>query len=140
LSKNSLIYRGEVRAVIPGQCRGELVLVDSYISFFGEVSPDHGCLTTLENRCFSNKVLVFRGTRGSTVAPYIIYALRRSNTAPVCILVAEVEPMLIAGCVLAEIPLFVIKNYEELIRNIRDITSSVYLEVRGSELLLYKEL
>jgi len=140
LSSTSLVYRGEVKPIIPGFCRGEVTLVDGYISFFGEVSPDRGCLSTLENKCFNGKVLVFKGTRGSTVAPYVIYALRRNNTAPVCILVAEVEPMLIVGCVIAEIPLFVVKDYEGLVKNIHVINNSGYLEVRGSELLLYRRV
>jgi predicted aconitase with swiveling domain len=54
--------------------------------------------------------------------------------------VAEVEPMLIVGCVIAEIPLFVVKDYEGLVKNIHVINNSGYLEVRGSELLLYRRV
>jgi len=140
LSSNSPVYRSEVKQIVPGPCSGEVVLVDSYISFFGEVNPEQGCLSTLENRCFRGKVLVFRGTRGSTVAPYIIYALRKSNAAPACIIVAEAEPMLIAGCVIAEIPLFVAGNYSELVKSIQAYSNSVYLVVKGAELLLYKRV
>lgn len=126
-----------MKPVIPGPCSGEVILVDDYVSFFGEVNPDQGCLIVQENKCFQNKVFIFRGTRGSTVAPYVIYALKKNNTAPKCILVAELEPMLIAGCVLAEIPLFLIENYKDLVNSIRNFKESVYLEVLDSELLLY---
>jgi len=140
LSNTFLVYRGKVKPVITGPCFGEVVLVDSYISFFGEVNPDQGCLVVQENTCFRDKVFIFRGTRGSTVAPYVIYALRKNNTAPKCILVAELEPMLIAGCVLAEIPLFLIENYKELVNSICDFKEGLYLEVRNSELLLYRRI
>ncbi|MCC6033960.1 MAG: DUF126 domain-containing protein [Desulfurococcaceae archaeon] len=139
MSKSSLAYKGSVKPIIPGPCSGEVVLVDGHISFFGEIDPEQGCLINLENVCFRDKILIFKGTRGSTVAPYVIYALRRNNIAPRCMLVAEVEPMLIAGCVLAEIPLFIVEKYEELVELVKKIHSKVYLEVCGNVLLLYKK-
>ncbi len=140
MSDTLLVHRGRVKPVIPGSCNGDVVLVDSYISFFAEVNPDTGCLVAPSELCFRDAVLVFRGTRGSTVAPYIIYALRRNNTAPRCILVAEAEPMLIAGCVLAEIPLYVVEDYEGLVSSIRLAKKSAYLEVREHEALLYERV
>lgn len=138
MSENSLAYRGNIKPIVPGPCSGEVVLVDGYISFFGEVDPERGCLIDLENVCFRDKILVFKGTRGSTIAPYVIYALRKNNVAPRCILVADVEPMLIAGCVLAEIPLFTVERYEEFVELVKSTHSNVYLEVCGGALLLYK--
>ncbi len=138
MSENSLVYRGSVKPIVPGPCSGEVVLVNGYISFFGEIDPERGCFIDSKNVCFHDKILVFKGTRGSTVAPYVIYALRRNNTAPRCILVAEVEPMLIAGCVLAEIPLFTVEKYEEFVRLVKNTHSNLYLEVCGGVLLLYR--
>lgn len=98
--------RIKVKPVVPGICKGEALVIDRYLSFFGEVDPETACLRDDPNVCIQGKVLVFRGSRGSTVGPYIIYALSRSDKKPVCMIAEEVEPMLIAGCVLGEIPLY----------------------------------
>jgi predicted aconitase with swiveling domain len=95
-----------VKPVIPGPCTGEVVLISKYLSFFGEVDPERGCTRGEQGVCFAGKVLVFPGSRGSTVGPYVIYALRKAGVAPICMIVEEVEPMLVAGCVLGEIPLY----------------------------------
>jgi len=96
----------KARPVVPGSCSGEVLVLNRYLSFFGEVDPETGCLRENELICISGKILVFKGSRGSTVGPYVMYALKKSNKAPSCIIVEEVEPLLVAGCVLADIPLF----------------------------------
>jgi len=126
--------RAKLRPVIPGVCKGELLIVDRYISFFGEVDPVTGCLKNTTDLCVGGKVLVFRGSRGSTVAPYILYALRKNSKAPTCMLVKEVEPMLVAGCVLGEIPLYVVLNYHEVVEACRNMCA----EVEGDELRVHK--
>lgn len=93
--------------------------MDRYISFFGEVDPSRGVLKLGDRELdISGKALVMRGTRGSTVGSYIVYALRRHGKAPSCIIVKEAEPILIAGCVLADIPLFVISDYEPFVNSV----------------------
>lgn len=117
-----------VDVVVPGPCSGRLVFLDRYISFFGEVDPETGCFRE-EPTCIGNVVLAFRGTRGSTVAPYVVYALKKNEKAPVCMLVEEVEPMLVVGCVLADIPLYRVRNYR-LLESLQDRL----VEVVGNEL------
>lgn len=103
------------------KCEGEVVLVDKYISFFGEVDPKRGALK-LEDRevDISGKALAIRGTRGSTVGSYIIYALGKYGKAPSCIIVKEAEPILIAGCALANIPLFIVSDYESFAKSVME--------------------
>ncbi|MGC8982297.1 MAG: aconitase X swivel domain-containing protein [Desulfurococcaceae archaeon] len=103
----------KIKQIVPGICKGKLLLLERYVSFFGEVDPESGCLRE-ENICVSNVVLAFKGTRGSTVAPYIIYALKKNGKSPICMLVEEAEPMLIAGCVVAEIPLYAVEDLSKL--------------------------
>lgn len=117
-----------VEAVIPGKCEGKLVFLDKYISFFGEVDPETGCLRG-EPTCIHNVVLAFRGTRGSTVAPYVVYALKKNEKAPICMIVEEVEPLLVAGCVLADIPLYRASNFRLL-----ESLQNRMVEVLGNEL------
>lgn len=84
------------RVVVPGVARGKLLVIPDNVSFYGE----------LEKRDLSGKILLVEGTRGSTVAPYVIYRMCRRGVAPNALLIAtRVEPMIIAGAVLAELVL-----------------------------------
>lgn len=118
-----------MKPIVPGQCKGRLLALDKYISFFGEVDPETGCLRE-EQVCFEGKVLAFRGSRGSTVGPYVLYALRKNSKNPVCMLVASVEPMLVVGCVLGEIPLYLVEDIDALL----SVPSGTLVEVVGGEL------
>lgn len=106
--------RIRLQPVVPGECKGEVLFLDAFLSFFGEVEPESGCLKGDMTKCIGDKVLVFRGSRGSTVGPYIIYALSRNGKQPVCMIVNHVEPMLVAGCVMGDIPLFRILDLDDL--------------------------
>lgn len=59
----------------------------------------------LEGKSVTGKVLVFPRGKGSTVGTYVIYAMKLKKTAPAAIINVETEPIIAAGCVLAEIPL-----------------------------------
>jgi len=106
--------RWKVKRVVDGECFGEPVVLNQYLSFFGEVDPAKGVVKTDAGEVgVAGKVLVFKGSRGSTVGSYIIYALRKNNVNPHCMIVKEVEPILIAGCVLAGIPLLVAEDFDD---------------------------
>ncbi len=94
-----------VKIIVDGDCEGEPLLIDSKISFFGEVDPVKGVYIN-DNKPIRGKVLVFRGGRGSTVGSYIIYALKYYGNNPACMIVEKAEPIIITGAVLGEIPLF----------------------------------
>ena len=94
-------YRG--RPVVPGYAEGEVVVVES-ISFYGDVNVDTGVL--VDGRSIAGKILLARRSRGSTVGPYILYALRRKGKAPkAIILTSKSDPVLVAGAVIAGITL-----------------------------------
>ncbi|BEP18099.1 hypothetical protein PYJP_14510 [Pyrofollis japonicus] len=94
-----LRLKGHVR----GAARAPLLVVNKRISFYGEVDKDKGLL--LDGRSVANRILITKGTRGSTVAPYIIYGLKKKGLAPAAIVVSSIEPMIVAGCVMSSIPL-----------------------------------
>lgn len=85
---------------------GELLVYDSPISFLGEVDPKKGAIVQHGKQfIIKDKILVFPNSRGSTVGSYVLYALKYYNNAPKAIIVEKAEPILIIGCILAEIPL-----------------------------------
>lgn len=90
--------------VIDGDCEGELVVIDAFISFFGEVDPTSGKYKPTGEE-LASKVLAFRGGRGSTVGSYVIYAMKHYGKAPACLAVEVPDPVVVAGCVMADIPL-----------------------------------
>ncbi|MEM1639187.1 MAG: DUF126 domain-containing protein [Desulfurococcaceae archaeon] len=122
----------KVKPIVPGYCKGEVLLLNRFISFFGEVDPETSCLRENMEICVASKVLVFKGSRGSTVGPYIIYALKKNNKHPVCMIVEEAEPLLIAGCVLGEIPLYVVESINAL-----ESGKIIEVKVEGNEYYIY---
>ena len=92
------------RVLVPGEGRGETVKAEA-LSFYGEVDPRTGKL--VDGRSITGKVLVVGRPRGSTVGSYTIYGLRYYGREPAAIIVdSSADPILVAGAVLAGIPLF----------------------------------
>ena len=114
----------KVKEIVSGECFGEPFIVDHKISFFGEVDPSKGIIRGYDGS-FKDKVLIIPGTRGSTVGSYVIYALKEYDTAPKCIIVGEAEPILIVGCILSNIPLLEVINFNDLVNYIRSINGYV---------------
>ncbi len=123
------------KIIVDGNCRAEALVVDHRISFFGEVDPRTG--RTVEGYYIGGKALIFPGTRGSTVGTYIIYGLKYYGHAPACMIVYDAEPILIAGAVLADIPLFIVReDYEELVGHVKNREHAIILHGRGEEVLV----
>ncbi len=108
-----------IRVIVDRDCYGRPVIIDSKISFFGEIDPEKGVYRPT-NTSISGRPLIFRGGRGSTVGSYIIYGLKHYGKAPSCMLVGEAEPIIIVGCILADIPLYVVENYNLLLQSLLD--------------------
>lgn len=107
-------FRG--RVLNPGNGRGEAV-VEEALSFYGEVDPRSG--KTLSGKTIHGKVLVLGRPRGSTVGSYTLYGLKYYGRKPVAIIVeSEADPILVAGAILADIPLF--DRVEGILDHIRD--------------------
>jgi len=124
--------RMDGRGVVDGFGAGEAIVTRQAMSFFGGVNPRSGIVIEtgheLEGRSISGKVLVFPRGKGSTVGSYVIYGLRKYGTAPAAIVNIETEPIIIGGCVLANIPLV-----DRLDKNpIEKIRSGDWVEVEGN--------
>ncbi len=126
------------KIIVDGSCRAETLVVEHKISFFGEVDPRTG--RTVEGYYIGGKALIFPGTRGSTVGTYIIYGLKYYGHTPACMIVYEAEPILIAGAVLADIPLFLVsKEYEELVRHVKNEEQTIIVHGHGEEVLVIEQ-
>ncbi len=90
--------------VVEGQvelCRTEVALarIDPATGVLHE--PGH----PLDGRCLAGKVLVCLGGKGSSSGSYVLLNLARRGLAPAAILVKRADAVLIAGAMLADIPL-----------------------------------
>ncbi|MEM4970199.1 MAG: DUF126 domain-containing protein [Sulfolobales archaeon] len=97
----------KLRSIVEGRVEAPIVVVDDYISFLGELDPKRGVLRKkgYEGVEVAGRILVFRGSRGSTVAPYIIYSAWKSGVAPAAMVVTRADQIIISGCVISNIPL-----------------------------------
>jgi len=95
---------GRVLVEGPRELRGIVVKVGHPLSFLGEVDPERGAL--YDGRSIKDKILIIKGVRGSTVGSYVIYALKYYGNAPKAIIIeGEADPIVVAGCVMADVPL-----------------------------------
>jgi len=96
------------RAIWRGWARGEALVSNQPISFYGGVDPETGKIIEkgheLEGRSIAGKILAFPYGKGSTVGSYIILRLKRRGIAPRAIVNLRCEPIIAVGAIIAEIP------------------------------------
>jgi uncharacterized protein len=96
------------RVIREGEARGVALVSTAPISFYGGVDPDSGVVTEaghpLQGQSIAGKVLVFPRGKGSTVGSYAIYRMARGGTAPVAMVLAECEPIVAIGAIMADLP------------------------------------
>ena len=102
-----MILRG--RRVMGGFAEGEALVSVDPVSFYGGVDPKTGCVTEPGHCCcgekISGKIFVFPTGKGSTVGSYVIYRMKKLNTAPAAVVNVETEAIIATGCVISDIPL-----------------------------------
>lgn len=94
----------KLRGLVEGAAEAPLLVYKGRLSFYGEVDPRTGEITGTDYT-MAGRILLALGTRGSTVGSYIVYALAENRVAPAAIVVSKAEPILVAGAVMASIPL-----------------------------------
>ncbi|MHB0877312.1 MAG: DUF126 domain-containing protein [Anaerolineae bacterium] len=96
------------RAIRSGRARGVALVSTEPISFLGGIDPETGRVTEpghpLLGQSISGTVLVFPRGKGSTVGSFVIYRMARSGTAPVAMVLAECEPIVAIGAIMADLP------------------------------------
>lgn len=96
------------RKVVGGIAEGEALVTRETISGWGGVNPKDG--TIIETRhelrgvSFSNKVLVFRGAKGSSGWSVMFHTCRLAGTAPIALVFNEMTNKVALGAVVMRIP------------------------------------
>lgn len=95
----------EVRRIYGSEnlCGGLKVSIRPF-SFLGDVVVDSAEVRGVGS--VAQSVLVAPALVGSTVGPYVLYALSKRGLAPRALVVKSVDPTLVAGCVLANVSLY----------------------------------
>jgi len=79
------------------------------ISFLGGVDADSGIIIErdhdLRGKSMKGRILCFPHGHGSTVGSYVLYSLAKKGLAPKAIINQTVDPVVIVGAIIAEIPM-----------------------------------
>lgn len=93
------------RALIDGEAEGEVLRLAAPIGFWGGVDPASGKIIAPRHPNLgadtAGKVLVLPGTIGSSSSSAILLELLRLGRAPAALILAEVDPILALGVVVA---------------------------------------
>lgn len=96
------------RVIKKGKAKGKALVSKEAITFLGGVDPKTGIIVerghSLEGKSVKDKILVFPHGKGSTVGSYVLYEMKKNNTAPKAIINEECEPIIAVGVIIAEIP------------------------------------
>ncbi len=116
-----------------------LKIVEKPISFLGMVDPKRGILKIDDKEIeITEKVLSFPYMIGSTVAPYIIYSLKKNKKAPLAIITSSVDALLASGCAISDIPLLTISQHDfDLIKKFDDKVITV--DPANGEVYIYEQ-
>ncbi|MHA1202772.1 MAG: aconitase X swivel domain-containing protein [Candidatus Heimdallarchaeaceae archaeon] len=98
-----------IRPIVEGKVTGTVLFSPSPISFLGDIDSETGKVIDSESPIYGKNlkdtIFVFPRGRGSTVGSYIIYGLKVNNVSPLALVTEEAETIVIAGAILADIPL-----------------------------------
>jgi predicted aconitase with swiveling domain len=96
------------RIIYKGKAKGEALVTEMPISFYGGVDPNTGEVIEkghqLNGQSVSGKILVFPQGKGSTVGSYTLYRMKKNGTAPVGMVNRECETIVAVGAIISEIP------------------------------------
>lgn len=96
------------RGIVPGKVRGEALVSTATISGWGGIDPAQG--TIIERRhplfgqCFTDKVLVFPGAKGSSGWSGFFQSTRLLGTAPMAMVFTTVTTKAVLGAVVTRVP------------------------------------
>jgi predicted aconitase with swiveling domain len=95
-----------VRALTPGVARGPALVLDEALSFWGGLDPATGALIDTHHpqvgRMLAGVVLSMPSGRGSSSSSSVLAEAIRIGTAPSAIVLAEPDPILALGSIVAE--------------------------------------
>ena len=93
------------RTIFPGDARGQTLVLDRPISFWGGVSPQTGVIIHPDHPQFgvsiTNTILVLPGTIGSSSSSAIMLELCRCGHAPAALVMQTADAILLLGVIVA---------------------------------------
>jgi predicted aconitase with swiveling domain len=96
------------RIIYKGKSKGEALVTEMPISFYGGVDPNTGIVTEkghqLNGQSVKDKILVFPQGKGSTVGSYTLYRMKKNGVAPAGMINKECETIIAVGAIISEIP------------------------------------
>jgi hypothetical protein len=101
-----VVLRG--RKVVGGCAEGEALVTRETVPGWGGVNPVQGVITEtrheLRGRAFKDKVLVFRGAKGSSGWSAMYHIARLAGTAPKALVFNEMTTKVALGAVVMRVP------------------------------------
>jgi predicted aconitase with swiveling domain len=102
----AIVLRG--RKVVGGRAEGEALVTRQTIPGWGGVNPTQGVITEtqheLRGQSFTDKVLVFRGAKGSSGWSAMYHTARLAGTAPTALVFNEMTTKVALGAVVMRVP------------------------------------
>ena len=115
---NTIVLRG--RRVVGGRAEGEALVTHETVPGWGGVNPVQGVITETRHELrgvpFKDKVLVFRGAKGSSGWSAMYHITRLAGTAPKALVFNEMTTKVALGAVVMRVP-----SVTELDRNPLDL-------------------
>ena len=106
MSGKTIVLKG--RRVVGGRAEGEALVTRQAIPGWGGVNPIQGIITEtrhdLRGRSFKDKVLVFRGAKGSSGWSAMYHTARLAGTAPLALVFNEMTTKVALGAVVMRVP------------------------------------
>ena len=94
-----------MRVLVEGTGRGDVLVLDEPLSFWGGVDPETGEITDRRHPqrdlSVAGKVLVMPAGRGSSSSSNVLAEAVRLGTAPAAILLAREDPIIALGALVA---------------------------------------
>ena len=95
----------EARTLVPGTARGPALVLEEQLSFWGGIEPATGEVIDVRHpqrgANVSGRVLVMPSGRGSSSSSSVLAECVRVGTAPAAIVLAEPDPILALGAMVA---------------------------------------
>lgn len=103
---STIVLRG--RKVVGGRAEGEALVTREAIPGWGGVNPVQGVITEihheLRGQTFKDKILVFRGAKGSSGWSAMYHTTRLAGTSPRALVFNEMTAKIALGAVVMRIP------------------------------------
>jgi predicted aconitase with swiveling domain len=106
VSTTTIVLRG--RRVVGGRAEGEALVTRETVPGWGGVNPVQGIITEtrheLRGQPFKDKILVFRGAKGSSGWSAMYHIARLAGTAPKALIFNEMTTKVALGAVVMRVP------------------------------------